>query len=71
MKTSSKIMLVIGILLLVLQIQVYSGNPIKIPSYNYDIFGMVGFVAWFVGFNLIGVVGVILIVIGLKRKGGS
>lgn len=65
MKTSSKIILAIGCILLILQIMVYSGRQSILPNYDGNISIYLGRI---IGSNLFGILGILLIIISLSRN---
>ncbi len=71
MKTSSKIFLGIGVLLVVLQYFAYKGNAFKFPALHHgsdfgtDLTKNLGII---VGYNFFGLVGIVLIVISILGR---
>ncbi len=74
MKTSSIILIGIGVLLLFMQYAAYSGNDFQFPSIykghnlKSTIIGSAGNI---LGFNFFGLLGLVLIIVGVGRKSNS
>lgn len=71
MKTSSIVLLFIGILLLILQFIAYKADDFQFPTF-YSGFDSVNSVAMnfgqIIGYNLVGFLGLILIIYAIRRK---
>jgi hypothetical protein len=70
MKTSSIVILIIGILLLILQYMGYKGNNFQFPPLHkgFDAAALGKNTGTILGYNLIGLLGLVLIIIALTRK---
>ncbi len=71
MKTSSIVLIVIGVLLLILQYGAYSSSDFQFPPLHkgHDFMStFAGSVGSIIGFNTFGLLGLVLIIIGVARK---
>jgi hypothetical protein len=68
MKTSSKVILVIGLLLLLMQYGAYKGSNFEFPPLYNGEGSIVINAGTILGFNFFGIIGLLLVIIAWNRK---